>query len=275
MRLLKPIVSFTLAVAAVTVLLSLLAFAAGRSSPAGEGITTPEPETVVPPPTEQYTDYLPVVMRNYAPPIQTVVVTVPVAECSNIIFVGSGGKTHAEAYDPSGSGVYASPGCGLGAGIRTNDYGYYLMERGFLAAQIPDYGGRRVVTAGLNLIPYICYSVGSPLPPPTVTLHPGTWEGFLPQNGRELWGAWLPQAVGRYASEFSPECFTDDPSRPITRVVIPIDPAWVVPGKVLKLVLRDSEDDVDFRPRYPSHSRHFFDASDYQGGAWLEIGLEK
>jgi len=81
--------------------------------------------------------------------------------------------------------------------------------------------------------------------------------------------------VGRYEAEgFSPECLAGDPYGPMTRTVIPLDPAWVVPGEVLKLVLRDSEDDVDLRPRYPAHSRFFADNSHFRG-AWLEIGLEK
>ena len=216
--------------------------------------------------TGTFTGYLPVVMRRYSSTVPAVagVVTVPVT----IRSVHAAGQDHAEAYDPSGSGVFLdSPA--LVASLHTWDYGQYRIDRAYLVASIPDH--REVVTAALNLVPCAYwYTDQDPLPPPTMMLHPGTWPGFLADR-QILWGAWDSDVIlGEFdtADIFGLDCYAGETQR----TLIPLDPAYVHPGQALKLVLRDGEDHVDLRPAY-GHKNRVFGAHDLGGGVWLEIGF--
>jgi hypothetical protein len=216
--------------------------------------------------TGTFTGYLPVVMHRYSSTVPAVagVVTVPVT----IRSVHAAGQDHAAAYDPGGSGVFLDSPT-LVASLHTWDYEQYRIDRAYLAADIPGHG--KVVTAALSLVPCAYwYTDQDPLPPPTMTLHLGTWPGFLADR-QTLWGAWNPDVVlGEFdtADIFGLDCYAGETQR----TLIPLDPAHVQPGHTLKLALRDGEDHVDLRPAY-GHRNRVFGAYDLGGGVWLEIGF--
>jgi len=216
--------------------------------------------------TGTITWYLPVVMHQYSSttPVMAGVVTVPVT----IMSVHAAGQDHAVAFDPTGGGVFLdSPA--LVASLHTWDYGQYRIDRAYLAAEIPDHG--EVVTAALSLVPCAYwYTDQDPLPPPTMTLHLGTWPGFLADK-RVLWGAWdFVAVVGTFDTTdvFGLDCYAGETQR----TLIPLDPAHVHPGQILKLALRDGEDHVDLRPAH-NYENRVFGAYDLGGQVWLEIGF--
>jgi hypothetical protein len=216
--------------------------------------------------TGTFTGYLPAVMNRYSSTVPTVarIVTVPVT----IRSVHAAGQDHAAAYDPAGSGVFLdSPA--LAASLHTWDYGQYRIDRAYLVADVPDHG--EVVTAALSLVPCASwYTDQDPLPPPTMTLHLGTWQDLLADR-QALWGAWDSGVVlGEFDTTdiFGLDCHAGETQR----TLIPLDPAHIHPGQALKLALRDGEDHVDLRPAY-GHKNRVFGAHDLGGQVWLEIGF--
>jgi hypothetical protein len=215
--------------------------------------------------------YLPLVARDYAPPPPpTTLITVPVRPGIDAVSWASGGPDHAAAYRGQNFG---EPGYGLATTLFPLDYGSYWMQRSYLAVAIPPLDGE-VISAGLSLVPCANWATyQDPLPPPVVSFHPGTWPGIL-AAGRVMWNAWESTRIGEYDTSaiFGLNCYAGETER----VVIPLDAAYVRPGQVFKLVVRDSQHDVDLRAQYGNRNRTFgARALEYgaTGDIWLEIAL--
>jgi hypothetical protein len=89
-----------------------------------------------------------------------------------------------------------------------------------------------------------------------------------------MWNAWESTRIGEYDTSaiFGLNCYAGETER----VVIPLNVEYVHPGQVLKLVVRDNQDDVDLRAQYGAHNR-VFGARSLEYGAtgdiWLEIAI--
>ena len=139
----------------------------------------------------------------------------------------------------------------------------YTIGRGYLAADIPQVQG----TIAAAKLRFQGCRFGTPtLPDGSLVLNPGTWTGALPDTGVQKTASWSAfagdQTVGTVPAgqtQNGTSCI------PGGEVVVPLDPAYIRPGQVLRLVLRDSQDTVDLTTSYPA-------ATDPQGrGGNLEL----
>ncbi len=122
--------------------------------------------------------YLPLVTCESAPPEPRAVqvITLPV---ESVVALSSWGPDHAAAYAPDGSGVFGDAGDWISTGVAPNDYGGTYLARSYLEVSVPAFEGR-ILSATLHLVPCTAHdTLYPPLPPATVTLHTGTWQGTL------------------------------------------------------------------------------------------------
>jgi hypothetical protein len=170
------------------------------------------------------------------------VVTVPLESLA----LRSAGPTHADAFDPSGGAVQEPAGEEVvQLSIKTDDYGYYDLERTVLRASLPQV--TRILTAALVLedVRTGWDTFYEPLPAPTINLHPGTWASADWAHSADLWAAYDGSVVGSCDTE----PFYAAGSRR-KRLAMELDPSWLRPGQALRLTMRDSQDHVDFRETY-------------------------
>jgi PKD repeat protein len=125
----------------------------------------------------------------------------------------------------------------------------YTVGRAYLAAEIPELGGA-VAAARLRLRG--CRFATPGLPASTLIANPGTWAGALPDTGAGktvIWPAFdAAHAVGTVPAG---EAQNGTGCLPGDEITVPLDPAYVRPGQVLRLVLRDSQDTRDLTQSYP------------------------
>lgn len=189
--------------------------------------------------TTTVTCYFPFIARGNSP---WEVVTVPMETKA----LRSAGPTHAEAFDPSGAHLQGPPGeAYVQVSVKTDDYGFYDLERTAMRASIPD--AVDVVTADVVLhdVRIGWDTFYKPLPAPTVTLHPGTWTTETWTDPAGLWAAYGARVLGRGDTEP-----LYDAGAKAEAFVIGLDPTWLRPGETVRLVMRDSQDHVDLREEH-------------------------
>jgi hypothetical protein len=168
------------------------------------------------------------------------------------------------------SGVYGDSDW-LATGLYTNDYGKYRIERSYLEATLP-VDGQAIEQLSLSLAPCArSFELHGALPAPAVEFYAGVWDGSLttvPQD--QLWEAWDGEVVlARYEAGiiYEEDCDTVPPHR--QTIALNLDGADIGPDRILRLAIRDSEDLVDLRPEFASHSRIWW--ADPRADVWLEI----
>jgi hypothetical protein len=218
------------------------------------------------------TAYLPLITHSVvsAPLASVHVITVPV---EHVVALSSWGPDHAAAFAPDGSGVFGDAGDWLSVGIAPNDFGGTYLSRSYLEVLVPAFEGQ-VVSATLNLVPCTAWdTLHPPLPPATVTLHAGAWSNTLAATRlTDLWGAWTAPVLGQLMTAYDAPCWDSVTETWAWRAVpLPLDA--LLSGRVLRLVVRDGEDQVDLRAAYAHGSRSVYHPP-AAGSAYVELWLE-
>jgi hypothetical protein len=198
------------------------------------------------------------------------VISVPV---EHVVALSSWGPDHAAAFAPDGSGVFGDAGDWLSVGIAPNDFGGTYLSRSYLEVRVPAIDGQ-VVSATLNLVPCTAWdTLHAPLPPATVTLHAGAWPNTLAATRlTDLWGAWRAPVLGQLTTAYDAPCW-DSVTETWAWRAIPLPLDALLSGRVLRLVVRDGEDQVDLRAAYMHGSRSVYHPP-AAGSAYVELWLE-
>lgn len=165
----------------------------------------------------------PFVVVNYTsppPPVAPTVITVPLQyRVGSSAAMAPFPPSHDIAFNAAG--YFYSWGAEYSGIIQVGNSEFsdaYIIDRSYLLAIVPDLGGKSVLSASLHLVgDGVC----------TTTVQLGTWPGSgLPD---------LPQYWQAYGGEIGAIV---DYSREYHSLEVPLDPAGIVAGQALKMVLR-------------------------------------
>jgi uncharacterized repeat protein (TIGR01451 family) len=213
--------------------------------------------------------YMPIMVHNadMSPPLPTEVITVPLE--NNVMGFSMYGDTFEEVDDCE----YPDPkGRFLNVNINTDDYGVYHIRRSFFEVEIPE--GVEIISASVSAAMVASWNqYNEPLPTPTVSIHPGTWDGDMwsvPQC--QIWGAFeREQVVGRYDTSPVYALLDNHDLNPEERVSFPLDVSYLVPGQAARFVFRDSEDHLDLSGEDGNQRTVFL----RERKSWIELTVEE
>jgi hypothetical protein len=181
--------------------------------------------------SEPITTYIPIVITG-----SQTVITAPVITKA----ISAWGYDFQEAYN--GGNFWGHTTSGIGVGITPfESAAYYFIRRTFITWSVPELPDGYTLTS-VSLIMSSCGRALGGMPFGAVQLNLGTWTGSLADDAG-LWPAFDPgQTVGEFieARDCPPELRE-----------VSLDPAYFMPGQTIRLVIRDAEDHLDFRPDYP------------------------